>query len=168
MKKSAGLGYGPVQHAHLRSKEIAWVRKHDHKAYMLWLHLQASTYAHVDVWQRSMAAMARDFGAGESSLRRWAVTLEKKGLIKRQVKYGEREEQRWQLLVPPSVRASQAPLADAEGAAKAQDLRERIESLEGTLRKFYSGLDLPPAMAALRDEARADLDAMRVELELLM
>ncbi len=178
MKRSAGLRYGTVYHVHLHSSEVDEVRKSDHKAYMLWLHLQATTFSGVDSWKRSMGAMSRDLGCGASSLRRWAATLERHGLLQRESRSLSKEEQVWTLLTPPSCRGKQEPVAKAAKAGKAAriaEVRSELESYRHTLESYYNaealerlqGKQLADAQEN-RDELVAECAALELELESLL
>lgn len=168
MKRSSGLRYGTTYHLHLHSKEVKQCRHENHKAYMLWLHLQATTFTGVDSWARSMGAMAKDLNCGASSLRRWAAYLESLGLLRRESGSLSKEEQVWTLLTPPSVRDAQGPakaVAVDQRKERAEQLRSELASYHHMLRSYYSGDDLSPELVKARDEVLSEVAAMELELE---
>lgn len=171
MKRSAGMRYGVIYHLHLNSSEVRDLRRNNHKAYMLWLHLQALTFSGVDSWRRSMGQMANDLGCGASTLRRWAADLEARGLVRRESGSLSKEEQVWTLLTPPSVRGEQAPAAKAartQNHARITELQNDLQSYQHTLDTYYSDPDnLTPELQEHRESMLSEIAALQLELEAL-
>jgi len=132
MKRSDGMRYGTTYHLHLYSEEVQDIRQNHRQAYMFWLHLQAVTFSGVDAWKRSMGSMSYELGCNKSTLRRWAVILERYGLVRRESGSMSKEEQVWTLLTPPSCQGVQKPAAERarlQGQAlRVAELRESLES----------------------------------------
>ena len=168
MKRSEGMRYGTTYHLHLYSEEVEDLRKNNRQAYMFWLHLQAVTFSGVDAWKRSMSAMSYELGCNKSTLRRWAVILERYGLVRRESGSMSKEEQIWTLLTPPSCQGAQKPAAErARQQGQAQrvgELKESISGLRFTLESYYT--EKPESGGSDWEANRQDLSDTIEELEL--
>ena len=168
VKRSEGMRYGTTYHLHLYSEEVEDLRKNDRQAYMFWLHLQAVTFSGVDAWKRSMGAMSYELGCNKSTLRRWAVILERYGLVRRESGSMSKEEQIWTLLTPPSCQGAQKPAAErARQQGQAQrvgELKESISGLRFTLESYYT--EKPDSAGSDWEANREDLSDTIEELEL--
>jgi len=141
MKRSEGMRYGTTYHLHLYSEEVEDLRKNNRQAYMFWLHLQAVTFSGVDAWKRSMGAMSYELGCNKSTLRRWAVILERYGLVRRESGSMSKEEQVWTLLTPPSCQGVQKPAAER---ARQQGQAQRVAELRANLQSWTHMLETTP------------------------
>lgn len=168
MKRSEGMRYGTTYHLHLYSEEVEDLRKNNRQAYMFWLHLQAVTFSGVDAWKRSMGAMSYELGCNKSTLRRWAVILERYGLIKRESGSMSKEEQVWTLLTPPSCQGAQKPASERAArqgqAQRVGELKESVSGLRFTLDSYYS--EKPSTAGSDWEANRQDLVDAIEELEL--
>lgn len=168
MKRSEGMRYGTTYHLHLYSEEVEDLRKNNRAAYMFWLHLQAVTFSGVDAWKRSMGAMSYELGCNKSTLRRWAVILERYGLVKRESGSMSKEEQVWTLLTPPSCQGAQKPAAERAArqgqAQRIGELKESVSGLRFTLESYYA--EKPSTAGSDWEANRQDLVDAIEELEL--
>ena len=177
MKRSSGMRYGTTYHLHLYSEEVQDIRQNHRQAYMFWLHLQAVTFSGVDQWAKSMGAMAREMNCNVATLRRWAVVLEKFGLVKRKHGSLAKEEQVWLLLTPPSCEGSQRPAAERlkrQGqAVRRASIMEELKSYRWLLSDCY-GSEKPASNGhsdaewnANRAKAEEAIAELELELESL-
>ena len=158
------MRYGTTYHLHLYSEEVEDLRKNNRQAYMFWLHLQAVTFSGVDAWKRSMGAMSYELGCNKSTLRRWAVILERYGLVRRESGSMSKEEQVWTLLTPPSCQGVQKPAAErARQQGQAQRVAELRESLKSWTWLLESTSPKPPPDSFSTDAEWAENRTMMID-----